>query len=71
MDQDQCLLVLEGYGTEPNMRRLIHHFWDEAQMVCNASGNYNMPFKAGRGITQGDPLSTKLLNLLVDAIAQE
>ena len=34
MDQERCLLILEGYGTGPNMWRLIEHFWDEAQMVC-------------------------------------
>ena len=46
MDRKRCLLVLEGYGAGPNMRRLIHHFWVEAQMVCRASGNYGAPFKA-------------------------
>ncbi len=42
MDRERYLLVLEGYGAGPNMRRLICHFWDEAQwfaahraiMVC-------------------------------------
>jgi hypothetical protein len=71
MDRERCLLVLEGYGAGPNMRRLIRHFWDEAQMVCRASGNYGVPFKAGRGVTQGGPLSAKLFNLLVDAVARE
>jgi len=71
MDCERCLLVLEGYGAGPNMRRLIRHCWDEAQMVCCASGNYGMPFKAGRGVTQGGPLSVKLFNLLVDAVARE
>jgi hypothetical protein len=71
MDQDHCLLVLEGHGAGPNMRRLIHHFWDKAQIVCHALGTYGMPFKASRGMTQGGPLSAKLFNLLVDAVAQE
>ena len=71
MDRERCLLVLEGYGAGPNMRRLIRHFWGNAQMVCRASGNYGMPFKAGRGVTQGGPLSAKLFNILVDAITRE
>jgi hypothetical protein len=58
MDRDSCLLVLEGYGVGPNMRRLIRHFWDKVQMVCHASSNYGMSFKASRGLTQGSPLST-------------
>jgi hypothetical protein len=36
-----------------------------------ASVNYGMPFQAGRGITQGGPLSAKLFNVLVDAVARE
>jgi hypothetical protein len=34
MDWERCLLILEGHGVGPNMRRLIHHFWDEATNVC-------------------------------------
>jgi len=33
--------------------------------------HYGVPFKAGRGVTQGGPLSAKLFNLLVDAVARE
>ena len=40
-------------------------------MVCRASGNYDVPLKAGRGVTQGGQLSVKLFNLLVDAVARE
>ncbi len=60
MDRERCLLILEGHGAGPNMRRLIRHFWDEATNMCRASGNYGAPFKAGRGVTQGGPLSAKL-----------
>jgi hypothetical protein len=51
------------------MRQLICHFWEKAQMVCRASGNYGVPFKASRGMTQVSPLSVKLFNLVVDAVA--
>jgi len=71
MDRERCLLLLEGHGTGPNMRRLIRHFWDEATNVCRASGNYGSFFKAGRGVIQGGPLSAKLFNVLVDAVARE
>jgi hypothetical protein len=40
-------------------------------MVCQVSVNYGTPFQAGRGITQVGPLSAKLFNVLVDAVAQE
>ncbi len=71
MDQVRALLLLEGHGASPNMRRLIRHFWDEATNVCRASGNYGTPFKAGRGVTQGGPLLAKLFNIVVDAVVRE
>ncbi len=71
MDWERSLLLLEGHGAGPNMRRLIRHFWDEATNVCRASGNYGAPFKAGRGVTQGGLLSAKLFNVIVDAVVRE
>ena len=64
-------MLLEGHGYGPNMRQLICHFWDKTTNVCRASGNYGTPFKAGRGVTQGGPLSAKLFNVLVDAVVME
>jgi hypothetical protein len=71
MDRERCLMILEGYGAGHNMIRLIRNFWTNATMVCRASGYYGTPFQAGRGVTQGGPLSAKLFNILVDAVAQE
>jgi hypothetical protein len=69
MDQERCLLVLKGYGAGPNMVCLIRNFW--TTMVCCASGNYGGPFCAGRGMTQGAPLSARLFNILVEAVVRE
>jgi hypothetical protein len=71
MDRERCFLILGGYGVGPKMIRLIQNFWENAKMVCQASVNYGTPFQAGRGITQGGPLSAKLFNVLVDAVAWE
>jgi hypothetical protein len=71
MDREQCLQLLGEYGAGPKMRRLIWHFWDEATNVCRASGNYEVPFKLGRGVMQGGPLSAKLFNIIVDAVVRE
>jgi hypothetical protein len=62
---------LEGHGNGPCMHRQIHHFWDKATNVCRASGIYGMPFKTGRGVTQGGPLLAKLVNIMVDAVVRE
>jgi hypothetical protein len=71
MDREQCILILEGYGVGPRMIRLIRNFWCNAVLVCKASGNYGVPFQAGRGVTQGGPLSAKLFNILVTVVARE
>ena len=50
--------ILEGYGLGPNFRCLLAHFWDEAEIVCQVGGYYDKePFKAGRGVAQGGPMS--------------
>jgi hypothetical protein len=71
MDRERCLLILGGYGVGQKMIWMIQNFWANATMVCQASVNYGTPFQAGRGITQGGPLSAKLFNVLVDAVAWE
>jgi hypothetical protein len=53
------------------MLRLIRNFWETATNVCRVKGNYGRPFKAGRGVTQGGPLSAKLFNIIVNAVVRE
>jgi hypothetical protein len=53
------------------MLRLQKHFWDTAQLVCHAGGNYGEPFNAKRGFTQGGPLSSLMFNVCVDAVVRE
>jgi hypothetical protein len=53
------------------MLRLIHNIWEMATNECRAKGNYGRPFKAGRGVTQGPPLSAKLFNIIIDAVVRE
>ena len=33
MDREHCLMILEGYGTGPNMIRLIRNFWANTIMI--------------------------------------
>ncbi len=39
--------------------------------MCQASGNYGTPFKAGRSVTQGGPLSAKLFIIMVNVVVRE
>ena len=63
--------IMVGYGVGPNIRRLIQTFWDNAELVCRASGVFGKPFKAYRGVPQGGPVSPRIFNIMVDAIVRE
>ena len=39
-------------------------------MVARAGGYYGKDFKRERGVTQGDPLSPTIFNVMVDAVVQ-
>jgi hypothetical protein len=71
MDHGRCLEILALHGVGLKMLRLIRNSWDLVTNVCWAKGNYGRPFKAGRGVTQGGPLSAKLFNIVVNVVVQE
>ena len=71
MGWERCILLLEGCGVGPRMIWMIHGYWHNAIIVCRAAGYYGQAFKAGRGVTQGGPLSAKLFNIVVDAVIWE
>jgi hypothetical protein len=69
LDREQTILA--AYGVRPRMLRLQKHFWDTAQLVCCARGNYGEPFNAKRGVAQGGPLSSLMFNVCVNAVVRE
>jgi hypothetical protein len=71
MDCSRCLEILALHGVGPKLLHLICNFWDLATNVCWEKGNYGRPFKAGRSVTQGGPLSAKLFNIVVNAVVWE
>ena len=52
------------------MRRMLREYWDRTTMVARAGGYYGKGFKGGRGVTQGDPLSPTIFNVVVDAVVR-
>ena len=61
LDRDRCLNILVAYGVELLALRLL-------TMVSWAKGYFGTPFKGYRGVTQGDPLSPTIYNLVVYAV---
>ena len=67
----RCLEILRDCGVGEKALRLIARFWRDAELVCRASGYYDIPFRSRRGVTQGGPLSSTIFNLMVNAIVRE
>ena len=70
LDRSRCLEILEGYGVGPNARRLLTNYWRRLTMVARAGGYYGTAFGGERGMTQGDPLSPTIFNVVVEAVVR-
>ena len=68
LDRSRCLEILEGYGVGPKARRLLTTYCHRLTMVERAGGYYRTAFGGERGVTQGDPLSPTIFNVVVDAV---
>jgi hypothetical protein len=70
LDCERCVYILEGYGTGKRIVRLLSNYWEKQRIVVKASGYYGDPFGATRGVTQGDPVSPTIFNIVVDAVVR-
>ena len=68
LDRSRCLEILEGYGVGPRSCRLLRTYWRRLSMVDRSGGYYGEAFKGARGVTQGDPLSPTIFNVVVDSV---
>ena len=69
-DRSRCLDILEGYGVGPSSRRLLKTYWRRLTMVARAGSYYRDAFKGARGVTQSNPLSPTIFNVVVDAVVR-
>ena len=70
LDRSRSLDILEGYGVGPRARRLLRTYWEKWTMVARAGGYYGTGFKGAKGVTQGDPLSPTIFNVVVYAVVR-
>ena len=68
LDRSRSLEILEGYGVGQQVRRQLREYWNKSTMVARAGGYYGTGFKGERGVTHGNPLSTTIFNVVVDAV---
>ena len=68
LDRSRSLGILEGYKVGPRARRLLRTYWGNSMMVARSGGYNGTGFKGVRGVTQGDPLSPTIFNVVVDAV---
>ena len=64
LDRSRCLEILEGYGVGPPARRLLQTYWRRLTILTRAGGYYGTAFKGECGVTQGDPLSPTIFNMV-------
>ena len=70
MDRNRCLEIPEGHVIGPGPLQLLRQYWAHLTMVAWTSSYYGSPFKGRRGVTQGDPLSPTLSNVMVDEVVR-
>ena len=70
LDRSMCLDFLEGYGMVPQARCLLQTYWRWLTMVARAGGYYRTAFQGARGVTQVDPLSLTIFNVVLDVVVR-
>ena len=49
---------------------MLREYWERTTMVARAVSYYGKGFKGWGGVTQGDPLSPTIFNVVVDAVVR-
>ena len=71
LDQGTCMEILRDYGLGTRLQILLQRYWDLHRVVTKAGNYYGRPFRAGRGLTQGDPFYPTLFNIIVGTVVKE
>lgn len=68
IDCEWTLDILSGYGLGTKACTLLWNYWMKQRVVARQSDYYGDPFSPTQGITQGDPSSLTIFNVLVDTV---
>ena len=68
--RSRFLDILGEYDIGPRALRLLQMYWERLHILEQAVGCYGEPFHGERGVTQDDPLSPTIFNVVVDAVVR-
>ena len=60
--------ILRGYGLGPDLQRLLQWYWNRQAVVPKSRKLFGRSFNKYRLVTQGDPFSTSIFNIVVYAV---
>ena len=70
MDSGRFLKILRGYGLGKNLDLLLKNYWKRQKIVPNMGKCLGKVFGTGGVVTQGEPVSPMIFNIMVDAVVR-
>ena len=62
--------ILRGCGLGTKLQRSLHWYWDAQKVIPKSENFFGRPFLEERGVTQGYTVSSKIFNIVVDALVR-
>ena len=69
-DMFRCLDILERYGMGTRDIRFLRRYLERLKMVAWEGEYYEEPLCGDRDVTQGDPLSPTISNVVMDVVVR-
>ena len=66
LDRDICMDILVGYGLGIRTLYILWAYWDRLHMAAKSWGHCRTVFQSHLRVTQGEPLSPTIFNVVVD-----
>ena len=68
LDWDRWIEILVAYRVGPRTIRILWTYWDQMTMVSRVGRYFGLPFKEYRRVTEVNPLTPTLINMVMDAV---
>ena len=65
-----CMELLRGCGMGTNLARLLARYWGRQKIVPKTGRLLSKAFGTGHGVTQGNPASPMIFNIMVDTVVR-